>query len=152
MNTINPVNNVSFNSRYISVKSLDKLPPRIKEAILKNDAIDKFIKAGEPKTFMEKVINFFTRDEGLYIRHYTTPNAHVIDPYSHAEVVYFSFGKDAYNSKIGELRAEQKGWLRPVGSIPKPGENSIFIKPKTTAEDKLVQMIENIKDFGSLLK
>lgn len=152
MNTINPVNNVSFNSRFISVKSLDKLPPRIKEAILKNDAIDEFIKAGEPKTFMQKIINFFTKDEGLYVRHYKVQNQHLIDPYSHQEILSFSFGKNIQNSKIGELRAEQKGWLRSAGSVPKPGENSIFTPPKATAEDKLIQLIERIKDFNSILR
>lgn len=151
-NTINNVSNVSFNARYIDVNLLDKVPMRIKEAILKSPAIDEFIKAGEPKTFWGKVMDFFKRDEVLEVRHVVSKLEKVADPYNQYESLNFAFGKGIYKQKSFSIRTSQQGVLRPVGSVAKMGEHPLFKEPKDTATEKLARSIENIKDFGVLLK
>lgn len=152
MNTINNVNNVSFNSRYMNIKQLEDVPPRISEAILKNEAIDKFLKAGKPKTFWGKIIDFFKKDQILDVFHNTSKEALNPDPYAQDEFVYLAFGDKIYKGKSFTIRASQNGVKREAGSVPKPGEHYLYKPPIKTSEDKLIEEIEKIDDFEKLLK
>lgn len=153
MNTItNNFNNVSFGTRYIDVATLEKIPPRISEAILKNPAIDEFIKAGKPKTFWSKLLDIFTRDEVLDVYHVVSIVDKPVDPYKRFESLHFEFGKGIFKSRCGELRTSQEGVLRDAGTIAKPNEHPLFKEPKITATEKLARMVEEIKDFDKFLK
>lgn len=147
MNTINPINNVSFNSRYLNLELMDKLPPRISEAIYKSEAVDNFLKAGKPKTLVDKIIDFFRKDEIIDIFHIVN-KGESYDRYEQKESLSFYIKKGKCIEKTATLFAEQEGILRQDGSIPKPGEDPIFKAPLETAEDKLIKQIEKIKDFG----
>ena len=148
-NTINSVSNISFNARYIDMKKLDKLPPQIKEAILKSPAMDEFIKAGNPKTLWGKFVDLFKKDEVLEIFHSVKKERNNPDIYAQDELLIFSLKPDEYSFVIPK---SQKGIMRKSGSIPKPNENPLFKKPEVTATEKLVNEIGNIKDFSVLLK
>jgi len=148
-NTINSVNNISFNARYIDMKKLDKLPPQIKEAILKSPAMDEFIKAGNPKTLWGKFVDLFKKDEVLEIFHCVKKERKNPDIYAQDELLIFSLKPKEYCLIMPQ---SQKGIMRKSGSIPKPNEHPLFTKPEVTATEKLVKDIENIKDFNVILK
>lgn len=148
-NTINNISNTSFNSRYIDVKKLDKLPPQIKEAVLKSPAMDEFIKAGKPKTLWGKFVDLFKKDEVLEIFHNVKKEQNNPDIYAQDELLIFSLKPDEYCLILPQ---SQKGIMRKGGSIPKLNEHPLFKKPEVTATDKLVKDIENIKDFNIILK
>ena len=167
MNTINPVSSVSFNARYVDVQSLDKIPTRIKYAILKSSAVDNFIEAGKPKNYWQWFLDLFKKNEILKISHRIEKGekqfdsyAHdelatyvkCYDPYAQEEIISFSLKKGKRQIKSGELRAYQRGIRRQTGSIPKPNENSMYKPPQETAEDKLVKQIENLWRLQNLLK
>ena len=146
-NTINAMNNISFNARYLRLTSKTaEFPQKISDAIYKNDAIDEFLKAGQPKTFWEKIKDMFRKDEFLNISYEETRNSK-IDIYAKSESIIFSFGDKRY-----PLRADQKGIKREFGSIPKRGENLYFKAPAETSTDKLVKLIEELKNLDKLLK
>ena len=160
-NTIDNVNNISFNSRYLNVKSLEKLPPRISDAILKNEAIDEFIKAGQPKRFIGKVLDLFKWNEKIDVVLETAkipfPVEHPVleklqDPYQKVETLIFKLTKRSIVRKTGKLSAEQSGIKRQAGSIPKPNEHYEYKPPIISAEDKLVAQVMGIRDFAGLLK
>ena len=151
-NTINNVSNISFNARYLNLKQLENVPPRISEAILKNEAIDKFLKEGKPKTLWEKFIDLFKKDQMLDVYHNTATEAKHPDPYAKDEFVYFGFGDSCYKDKSFTIRTSQNGIKREAGSIPKPGEHYLYKPPVKTSEDKLIEEIEKIDNFGKLLK
>jgi hypothetical protein len=155
MNTINPVeNNITFNSRYLNVNKMENLPPRIYDAVLKNQAIDEYIKAGEPKTLLGKIINLFRSDEAITVTH-DIIKTQTRKKFSFGEILYFYLEKKGKRPKIGELLAWQTGEMRKPGSVPKIGENPLFKAPANTAENQLIQQLEKLKDakdFETLLK
>ena len=148
-NTINNVNNVAFNSRYINVDYLEKVPPRIKEAILKSPAIDEFVAAGKPKTLFGKILVFFKKDEVIEVTHNVRKECNNPDIYAQDEFVIFSLRPSNRSFSLHEF---QKGVARKAGSVPKLGEHPRLKQPEITSTEKLARAIEKIKDFDSLLK
>ena len=80
-NTINPItpnyNNVSFRKRYLQTVWKEKinnkeiirsLPIEIEDALRKNEVLQKFIEAGNPKTWFGKFLDLFKRDEILLVK------------------------------------------------------------------------------------
>lgn len=146
-NTINAMDNISFNARYLRLTSKTaEFPQKISDAIYKNDAIDEFLKAGQPKTFWEKLKDLFRKDEFLNI-FYETKNNSSIDTYAKSESITFSFRDKRY-----PLRASQEGIKRNFGSIPKKGGNLYYKAPTETSTDKLVKLIEELENLDKLLK
>lgn len=152
MNTINSVDNLSFSGRYLSIEHMEKIPPRISEAIYKSPAIDEFLRAGKPKTLWGKFIDLFKEDEMLDVYHTITKFAGNPDSHAQKETLSFEFDRKNYPKRTFKIRHFQKGILRQSGSIPKPNEDKLFKKPLVTSEDKIIKSIEEIKDFDSLLK
>lgn len=149
-NTINSANNVSFNSRYLYLNSPEKFPQIVKDAIYKSDAIDEFLRAGQPKTFWEKLVDLFRKNEILDV-YFIKNEKESSDPHTWGETVYFSFKKGKDQIKTAFFSEPQKGELRPAGVIPKPGEHRLLKAPKVTASEKLAKKIDGIKDFESIL-
>ena len=56
-NTISPINNVSFNSRYLNIIRPESFPLKVHDAIYKSTSIENFLKEGAPKTLWEKFID-----------------------------------------------------------------------------------------------
>lgn len=158
MNTINPINNnTSFNSRYLNTQKAEKLPKEISDAIYKSDSIDEFLKEGKPKTFWDKFIDLFKKDEILDVEYLETvakdsSGAIKKDPFAKISFLIFRFTKSDGIVETAQLTTEQEGLRRQTGSIPKPNEHYLFKPPVETAEQKMAKAIENIKHFGSLFK
>jgi len=151
-NTINNINNVSFNARCINVYTLEKLPPRISQAILKNPAIDEFIKAGQPKTIWGKIVDLFKKDEILDVYHRVIKDSKSRDRYAQDEILNFAFCKGEDKERFFEIRVSQEGVLRKSGSVAKPNEDYLYKAPDITATEQLARNIEEIKNFDILLK
>ena len=154
MNTINPINSVSFNSRFLNTQKAEKLPKEISDAIYKNASIDEFLKEGKPKTLWEKFADLFKRDEILDVKYRETlvkDSSGKIkkDPFSKVCYLTFRLIKSNGTVKYAHVSTEQEGIRRQAGSIPKPNEHHLFKPPVETAEQKIAKIIENIKDFGS---
>lgn len=155
-NTINQINNVSFNARYLKIHQPDKIPQKIHDAIYKNDAIEEFLKAGKPKTIWGKILDLFKKDKPLNIKYTETivalpkkviPTERLNDKYSKACNLKFQFG-----NKKGFISTEQQGLKRQAGSVPKPNEDYRYKPPIETAEDKMVKELDSLKDLSDLLK
>ena len=160
MNTINPINNISFNARYLDMKHMEQLPPKISEAIYKNASIDEFIQAGKPKTLLGKIIDLFCKDK--FIKVYYNIEKSVDDeiedpltkkmkkhfpkdPHAQKESVDIVYGCGNHIEKIATLNASQEGEFRKPGVIPKPGEHPLYKEPAVKAIDILVEKIKNFK-------
>ena len=162
MNTINPIDNAaSFRGRYLNLDQMEKLPPKIYDAILQNPSIDSFLKEGKPKTFIGKIIDLFRKDEMVDVRYVETkvklpkkviPPERAMDPYSKACNITFVYRQRNGSVKRAPMSTEQQGIVRQSGSIPKPNEHYKYKPPVMTAEEELAEEIRNIKDFKSLLK
>ena len=159
-NTINGINNITFNARYVEFRKSEKIPEKIKDAIYKSNAVDEFINAGKPKTIWEKLVSLFKKDEALEVTYIETivplPKKHIPkellhDPYAKACNLLFLFkGKDGFYKQF-PISSEQVGIRRQAGSVPKLGEHHTYKPPIETAEDKLVKKIEELTDLNSLL-
>ena len=145
-NTINSVNNLTFNSRYLRLNG--EIPERISDAIYKNSSIEEFINSGKPKTLWEKFVNIFKKDEFVDV-YYGTRKTNANDIYERTEFVTFKYKKGTQPAYFEE---KQKGMRRPAGIIRKPGEDPVFKPPMVTATEKLANAISNIKDFGRLIR
>ena len=153
-NTIDSCRNVTFNSRYLRMHNSERFPRKVYDAIYKSDAIEKFLNDGKPKTFFERIADLFKKDEYLDV-FYSSNEITGKDPYAKNAMVQFSFGKGHSVESILNIPktpAVQKGIRRPTGSIPKQGENPLFKAPQETVEYIIAKKIEEISDFGSLLK
>ena len=157
-NTINNLNNISFNARYVNFVNKENMPGKVYDAILKNDAIDEFIAKGKPKTILGKIIDLFRKDESLDISYSISKSIdllpdgrsmveHLTDPYNKKVEVLFKFNKRNGDELIFPLSAEQSGIRRKQGSIPKPGEHHAYKPPLETAEDMLVKKINEMKEL-----
>ena len=164
-NSINSVNNVPFKSRYLNIVNRDEMPQIISDAIYKNDAIDKFIHSGKPKTLLGKIIDLFIKDKALDVRYVVSKikisdskqsKRNLIDrmrdPYQKVVSLIFEYNQRSDIKKIYELSAEQSGIKRSAGSIPKPGEHYAYKMPVESAEEKLAKKIEELDDLKNLLK
>ena len=167
-NTINSYNsNTAFGARYIQFNNPEQMPKKVYEAILKNDAIESFLNEGKPKTLVGKFADLFRSAEVLYVdyeadlfskykenfKEISKDNS--LDPYIRRDKLIFTFGKE--NSFVADRKhcdfiGFQQGIRRQAGSIPKPGEHHAYKPPVKTAEDKIAEQVNNIKDFGSKLK
>jgi len=159
-NTINSINNVSFNSRYLKIVNPEKFPKRLYDAIYKCDAIDEFIQAGKPKTLLGKIADLLKKSKPLEIRYEISKikncesnqvKEKLQDPYQQVESIIFEYDKKFNSKRTFPLTAEQSGIKRRPGSIPKPNEHYRFIPPVETSESKLEKQIENLKNIESLL-
>lgn len=163
-NTINNVNSVSFNARYLNIVRPERIPEEIRNAIFKSDAVDEFITAGKPKTILGKFIDLFRKDEPLNVKYIVskikideTQNRislleRLKDPYQKVESIIFEYNQRNGVIRTCELSTEQSGTKRSFGSIPKRNENYAYKPPIETADDKMVRQIEKLKDLDSLLK
>ena len=149
MNTINPVNNVSFGGRYLNLNKMENLPTNVYQAILKNQSIDTFLKEGKPKTLIAKILDMFRKDEMIEADYF---ESELTDSYAKTCKLTFVYRKRDGSFKIAPLSTEQQGIRRQSGSIPKPNEHYLYKPPFITAEEKLAKEIENIKDFKGMLK
>lgn len=151
-NTINAMNNISFNARYLRLTSKTaEFPQKISDAIYKNDAIDEFLKAGRPKTFWGKIKDFFSKEECLDIT-YEVEKTSKTDPFARNESILFSFPKKKGGERYLFFETSQKGIKREFGTIPKEGENPFYKEPYKTATDVLAANIEGIENLDKLLK
>ena len=150
-NSINNNYNINFNSRYFRILNENEMPKKIYYELYKSDAIEKFLTDGKPKTFFQKILNLFKKDEFLDV-YYESKNNYVHDPYDITEILHFTFNKGTSKEKKGFIDASQKGIRRETGSIAKMGENKLFKPPIEKSEDKLAEKLKAIVDFDKILK
>lgn len=163
-NSINSLSSVSFNSRYLNIKNPEDMPRQIYDTIYKSDAVDKFLKAGKPKTFIDKILNLFRRDEILNIEYVTLNGENTAkegkqkiqkenlnDPYKKICNLIFKFRNHGKEEQF-VLSGSQEGIRRQAGSIPRPGEDYRYRPPQRTAEDKLLELVKNIDNIAEDLK
>ena len=162
-NTINATrNDVNFRGRYIHFHEPSEIPNVIKDAILKSDAVDQFIKADQKKSLWKKFLDLFRNDEVLEIR-YTSEQLKNYksnrDPYALHNELSFRFGRNLKDipSRIRSYKIEavQHGVYTNklgIGRILRHGENPYYNKPAVTADEQIARSIENISDLDKVLK
>lgn len=176
-NTINATrNDVCFRARYIHFHEPSKIPNVIKDAILKSDAVDKFIKADKKKSLWKRFLDLFRNDEILEIRYtseqlenYKTNKDHCgeqlnryktnKDPYGLHNELSFRFGR-TFNDipsciRSYKIEKEQHGIFKNklgIGRILRHGENPYFDKPAVTADEQIAKSVLEIQDLDKLLK
>lgn len=150
INSINDTNNISFSARYLKINKPENFPDKIHDAICKSEAIDTFLKEGTPKSLIGKILDFFKADEILDV-YYRTQKTSKFDKFAQNDTVTFEFGKKNKKYRFLTLGNVQNGIRRRAGSVPKAGEDLLFVAPKETSEDILAKAIEDIKDFDKML-
>ena len=159
-NTIQPYSaNMAFDARYIKFNNEEKIPKKVYEAILKNDAIEDFLNEGKQKTLMGKLLDLFKRDDVLFVDYEANSFSKFKevkkDPYMRRDKLIFSFGKEKsamVDRKTCQITGFQQGIKRQPGSIPKPGEHYAYKPPVQTAEDSIAEQVNDIKYLGAMLK
>lgn len=151
-NRINGFNSTSFKARYLNVVEPEKFPKKVYEAIYKSDAIEEFLKQGQPKTLLEKFIDLFRKNEILDV-YYESFKTSKYDTFESTDTIHFTLRRGKNRSRVlSSPPMHQQGVRRPMGSIPKPGENPYFKEPLEYAADKIVKWLDKIKDFDKSLK
>lgn len=148
-NSISPVSNLNFTSRYLRIDS--KVPQAISDALYKSEAVDEFLKAGKPKTIFGKIIDIFRSPDILDV-YYAVKKTSETDIHAQKEMLHFAFGKDKIKQRSFNLSAEQKGIRRPFGNVPKLGEHHSYKAPKVTATEKLAQLAEKLQNIDIKLQ
>ena len=148
----NNYNNINFNARYLRIHNYGEktIPQRVYDAIYKNQAIENFLNEGKPTTFLQKVSDLFRRNKYLDV-YYESINHNPADEFHKTEIIHFLYDISSLRAKIGNRYGYAEGIRRPVGIIPKPGDNKLFIKPAKTSEDNLVEKINEIDDLNKIL-
>ena len=151
--------NVAFCARYIKFNNAEKMPKKVYEAVLKNDAVEEFLNEGKPKTLFDKLLDLFKRDDVLFVDYeadvFSKFKEAKNEPYMRKDKLTFSFGKEnspMVDRKTCPITGFQRGIKRQPGSIPKPGEHYAYKPPVRTAEDSIAEQVNDIKDLGAMLK
>lgn len=132
------VQSVNFCSRRIEIRKSESFPEKILNSIKNNKALDEFVKKGQPKTFWEKIADFFKAEEYVNI-YYDKCRT---QPYYFPEELTIDFG----------VRSEKKAW-RSIRGIriradKKPEDSS---KKQETQEERILKKFESITDFDKSL-
>ena len=126
---IDACNNLSFNSRFLRIPYPEQFPKEVLSAVKSNNAIDEFIKAGTPKTFIGKIIDLFKDKECL-------------------EVYYFfdkSYSLASLSFQLGFLRKNKSLFCKHQLDIRGVVDKN---QPPTTAVPRIIKALNNIKDFN----